>query len=81
MVALSDDDLITIAFLDTGIEHRIAADGTYRVGGERRPPTSESEPGAQALSAPALERIRAALDDDGFFALPSVCPAAPPPGP
>ena len=70
MVALTDDDLITIAFLDTGIEHRIAADGTYRVGGERRPPTSESEPGAQALSAPALERIRTALDDDGFFALP-----------
>ena len=80
MVALSGGDLVTLTFLDTGLEYRIAADGTYSVGGERQPPVSESEPGAQALSAPALERIRAALDEDGFFALPERVPGGAAPG-
>jgi len=66
----ADDELVRLTFLDTGIAHRIAADGRYWVGDEQRPPVSEAEPGAQVLSAPALERIRTALEEDDFFGLP-----------
>jgi hypothetical protein len=80
VVALSegppDGVLVEVAFPDSGIVYRVGEDGRYFVGGEQRPPVSESEPGAQQLSPEALARLRAALEDDGFFDLPDQVPAA-----
>ena len=72
--ALADDLLLAISFPDSGVVYRIAQDGRYFVGDEQKPPVSEMEPGAQVLSEEALVRLRAALDEDGFFDMPEQVP-------
>jgi hypothetical protein len=64
----------------SGELYRVAGDGRFLVtppGGqeEQRPPRSKPERGRQTLSEQGLGRLRDALEQAGFFALPDHVPA------
>jgi hypothetical protein len=71
--------LLELYLPGTGERYRIEEDGRYLVtppGGEeeQRPPLSRAERGRQTVSEAGLGRLRAALEQAGFFALPDRVP-------
>lgn len=69
------DTLLMVRLPERGHAYRLTQDGRYFVavsgGGEReQPPVSRSHPGVERLPDGALDRIRAVIDEVGFFDLP-----------
>jgi hypothetical protein len=72
---LPDDAVLQLYIPHTGELYRVDGEGRYFVGGRQQPPRSKYERGAQTVSHAGLDRLRRALDDAGFFALPGTVPA------
>lgn len=73
---LPEGMLLQLAIPETGELYRIADDGRFLVtapGGDEQleQPRSKFEPGRQTVSERGLDRLRAALDEAGFFSLPA----------
>jgi hypothetical protein len=73
--AVPDGVVVQLYLPGTGELYRVTEDGRFLVtppGGEeeQRPPLSRAERGRQTLSDAGIGRLRAALDEAGFFALP-----------
>ena len=73
--ALPADVLLQLYVPDTGELYRVATDGRFLVtppGGQEaeKQPISKYDRGVQKVTPEGLERLRAALDEAGFFALP-----------
>lgn len=76
MTEIPADTLLLVALPERGHSYRVADDGRYFVavsGGPERQqaPVSRTHPGVERLPEGALRRMRAVLDEVGFFTLPA----------
>jgi hypothetical protein len=68
--ALPDDVLLQLYIPETSELYRVGEDGRYTVNEQPEKPRSKYTPGSEKVSPEGLDRLRDALEEAGFFALP-----------